>query len=425
MILNKTYALTALMLFSQASMAAETLQQAFDIAIANNQRLVAAQIDTEVANQQLFAAQGERHPQLNISTGFTQLSETPHAIANIGGQTTQFATSQAGSRTAQVMLTMPVFTSGRISHNIDSAQALKYASDQYEKTTELTVKLQVANAFIAVFRATKSLEVANSHVLSLSAHAKDVNNLYQQGMVARNDLLTSNVERSNAQQLVLQKENQLNIANAQFNQLLNRDLSTEVNLIESFPALIQGTLSKLNQQALTTRPELQALNEQIAAFKHQAASEKANLWPQVNISGGYQYEENKRSVYERMWVANANLNWTFYDGSTRHRSLAATKKSLALRMHRNDLASQIYLQVRQAWLDSQETQKRIRVAQQAIGQADENLNVSTERYQQGLASHTEVLDAEDLRIQAKNNLNNAQYDAALANLNLRRALGVL
>jgi len=94
-------------------------------------------------------------------------------------------------------------------------------------------------------------------------------------------------------------------------------------------------------------------------------------------------------------------------------------------MQRNDLISQIKLQIRQAWLDIQETQKRIKVAKQAISQADENLKVSTERYQQGLATNTEVLDAEDLRIQTNNNLNNAQYDAVMANLNLRRALGVL
>jgi len=126
-----------------------------------------------------------------------------------------------------------------------------------------------------------------------------------------------------------------------------------------------------------------------------------------------------------MWVANATLNWKLYDGSTRHRSHAAKQQSLSLKMQRNDLISQIQLQIRQAWLDIQETQKRIKVAKQAISQADENLKVSTERYQQGLATNTEVLDAEDLRIQTNNNLNNAQYDAVMANLSLRRALGIL
>jgi outer membrane protein TolC len=181
----------------------------------------------------------------------------------------------------------------------------------------------------------------------------------------------------------------------------------------------------LNQQALTQRPELKVLSEQVGALEHQASSETANLLPQVNISGGYQYEENKHTAYENMWIANATLNWKLYDGSTRHRSHAAKQQSLALKMQRSDLIGQIKLQIRQAWLDVQETAKRVQVATQAISQADENLKVSTERYQQGLANNTEVLDAEDLRIQAKNNLNNAQYDVVMAKLSLRRALGVL
>lgn len=411
--------------FYQPGMSAETLHQVFTEAVKNNQRIIAAQVDSQAAEQQLLAAQGQRHPQLNISTGYTQLSETPSAKASIGGTTTQFKIAQAGSLKAQAMISLPVFTSGRISHNIEAAEAIKHATVLNEKTTVLNIKLQVANAFIMVFRAEKALEVANSHVVSLKAHAKDVHNLYQQGMVARNDLLASQVELSNAEQEALQTDNNLNIAKARFNQLLNRDLAADVNLIEQFPELPQGSLSELNQQALSERSELKTLAEQINALQHQASSETAKLLPQVNVSAGYQYGENEYTAYEDMWVANATLNWKLYDGSTRHRSRGAKQQSLSLKMQRNDLIGQIKLQIRQAWLDIQETRKRVEVAKVAISQADENLKVSTERYQQGLAAHTEVLDAEDLRIQTNNNLNNAHYDAVMANLNLRRALGVL
>jgi len=65
------------------------------------------------------------------------------------------------------------------------------------------------------------------------------------------------------------------------------------------------------------------------------------------------------------------------------------------------------------------------VTQQAIAQADENLKVTTDRYQQGLSTNTDVLKAEDLRTATHDNFNNATYDAALATLHLRRAVGVL
>ena len=80
----------------------------------------------------------------------------------------------------------------------------------------------------------------------------------------------------------------------------------------------------------------------------------------------------------------------------------------------DDLSGIISLQVRQARLDNQETQKRIAVTQQAIAQADENLKVTTDRYQQGLSINTDVLKAEDLRITSHDKFSNASYDSALA-----------
>jgi len=81
--------------------------------------------------------------------------------------------------------------------------------------------------------------------------------------------------------------------------------------------------------------------------------------------------------------------------------------------------------VRQAWLDIQETRKRIEVTQDAIAQAEENMKVTTDRYQQGLSTQTDVLKAEDLRTITHDNYNNAGYDHALAVLRLRWSLGAL
>jgi len=421
---KKRFCLLALF-FTKSALAAETLEQAFAEAVNKNQRIFAAQANSQAAEQQIFAAQGQRLPQLNVSGGYTQLSETPSAKTLVDGNPVQFPMSNAGSGNAQAMISLPVFTSGRISHSIEAAEAAALASQHNETATILNIKLQVAHAFIAIFRTEKALEVAQSHVISLKAHAQDVHNLYEQGMVARNDSLAAEVESSNAEQQVLQQENRVQIAKANFNQLLNRDLTADVDLIEQFPEVPPGDYASLSQQALLKRTELSGLAEQAHALEEQAASIKAGLWPQVNVSGGYQYTQNEYQTYEGMWMANATVQWQIYDGSTAHRSNALNSQALAVNSQRNDLISAIQLQVRQAWLAIQETQKRVLVTQKATGQADENLKVSTERYQQGLAGHTEVLDAESLRIRTYDNFNNARYDAVMANLNLRRALGVL
>ncbi len=404
---------------------AETLEQAFTVAIANNHRIKAAQADTRMYDQQLYAAEGQRMPSLNVSAGYTQLSVTPAVKANFNGQSSQFVMMQDGYWKTQALVSFPLYTSGQIKHAVYAAESALEAAREHENSTILDLKMQVAESYMAVLRAEGALQVVKKHVENMAAHSQDAQNRFNQGVVARNDVLAAAVEQANAQQQVMQVTNQIDIARARYNQLLNRALTSPVKLVQQFPDLPAGSLKELTAKALSQRPELLVLTEQIASLEQQAKGVSAGLLPQIALTGGYQYEQNRYQVHEGMWMVNIGMQWKLFDGSTRHKSDAIISQALALKEQRDELASAITLQVRQAWLDRQESQKRIEVVNKAIDAANENLQVSTDRYQQGLGTNTELLKAEDLRTVSYNNLNNAKYDVALAVLHLRYALGIL
>jgi len=416
--------ISCLFLCSSANTFAESLDDAWNRAIDNNHQIKASKADTSASEQQLEAAEGQRLPDLSVKSGYTQYSETPAAKTQVSGNSVIFNTAQPGSVQAQAIASIPVFTSGRISHNISAAEASLQAAQSNEITSALTIKMQVAEAYVSVLRAESALQVAQSHVDSLDSHHRDVKNMFDQGVVARNDLLAANVELVNAQQLVVQMGNQLDIAKARYNQLLDRNLADQVKLEHKFPETPKGDLDQLSSNAIKQRPELVTLAQEIDSLEHQSKSVKAGLLPQVAVKGGYQYQENRYQAFEGMWMANVGMEWKL-DTSSHHQSDAISRQAASLKEQRDDLTSTINLQVRQAWLDIQETKKRIAVTQQAIDQADENMKVTTDQYQQGLSTNTDVLKAEDLRISAHDNFNDANYDAALATLRLRRALGVL
>ncbi|MDD2863237.1 MAG: TolC family protein [Methylococcales bacterium] len=402
---------------------AETLDDAWTAALNANHQIKTAQANTDVSQEQLQAAQGQNLPELNVGTSYTQYNETPSAKTTIGGQSAQFAMQQDGSVRAQAMASLPIYTSGKITHNINAAQATLDATQANEQVSVLDLKMQVADSYIAVLRFEDAVEVAKSHIQSLESHAKDVKNLFEQGIVAKNDLLAADVELLNAKQLLLQAANVYDNAKARYNQLLTRQLNAKVELSKKFPELSKTSLENLNQNALGQRPEIAVLNQQIQSLHEQMQAMKANLMPQVALNGGYQYQQNRYQAYEGLWQANVGVDWKLFDGSTGHKGEALEKQALALQEQREELSGQILLQVRSAWLDTQETQQRLDVAKQTIVQADENLKVTNDRYQQGLATHTDVIQAEDLRTKTHNNLNNANYDFALANLKLQRAIG--
>lgn len=422
--MNKNYLISLFLAFFTTTVSAETLDDAWNNAIDNNHQIKSAKAEIGASEQQLQATENQRLPTLNVSSGYTQYSETPTAKTDIGGRTALFSMAQPGSVKAQAIASLPIYTGGKITHNINAAQAALEATQSNEITSVSNIKMQVAEAYIMVLRVENGLQVAQNHVDTLERHIKDVNNLFEQGIVAKNDQLAASVELANAKQEIVQVMNQLDIARAHYNQLLDRNLTQDVKLANKFPSIPTENITELSNNALKQRTELVAISQQIESLEHQSKSVKAGLLPQVGINGGYQYQQNRYQAYEGMWMANVGVEWKLDAGST-HASDAITGQALALKEQRDNLSSLIGLQVRQAWLNYDEAKKRIAVTQQSITQADENLKVTTDRYQQGLSTNTDVLRAEDLRTMAHNNFNNATFDSNLAILQLRRAIGIL
>ena len=153
---------------------------------------------------------------------------------------------------------------------------------------------------------------------------------------------------------------------------------------------------------------------------------RAGIKPQVSVSMGFVYLGSNNLVPQGIGAATFLADWTITDsGASRRRAAAQRQQELATLRRRADTAADIALQVRTRWLDLQQARRRIPVARLAIAQAEENINVVTDRYRQQLSTYTEVLDAETRRIQSLNNFYNAIYDENLAGFRLHRAVGDL
>lgn len=406
--------------------AAESLQQAWHTALNVDHTLKAVQENTIASRHRLKSAKAARLPSISVGVGYTALQDTPASQVNFGGGNIQFPVAENESLAYKAMTVLPIYTSGQIAGHIDAASSALLASKQIESGTVLDLKLQVAETYIAVLRSAKSLEVAESHVSSLIAHANDVKNMHDQGMVSRNDLLAAQVALADARQWAIKAGNILDISRSAYNRLLARPLKQTVELDELQVTFFDQSLASLTNQAIKKRYELQVLLEQANALSSQAKAIRAQSGPQVALSGGYDYQQNQYQVHEGQWLLNLGMQWKIFDaGLIKNRASATERQSLSLKQQYDDTLSQIELQVRQYWLDGQETKKRVKVTEQSISQAEENLKVNRDRYENGLSTNTEVLDAETLRIRSLDNHANAIYDAVLANIRLKRAVSDL
>jgi len=416
--------LFALLLATSAG--AQTLEQAWAVALQADHSLKAVSENSAVAAQQLQAAQAARLPGLLVAAGYTAMEDDPAFKADFGGASVTFPVAEKDSHAYRARVTLPLYTSGRITQGIGAANAALQASRTEVSAKTLDVKLAVAEAYVGVLRAARRHDVASSHVSSLQAHAADVQNYYEQGIVSRNDLLAAEVALADAQQSEIKVANVLDIARSAYNRLLGRALNASVSLADIQAQPLGLSLEALSERAIKQRHELLFLQEQIRALRHRAAAFRAANGPQLALSGGYDYQENRYQLDEGLWSVNLGMQWQVFDGGVVHHSAQAVERhAAAVQEQFDDLRSRIALQVRQYWLDVQETAKRIPVTEKAIAQAEENLRVNRDRYEHGISTNTEVLDAETLRVASLYNHANATYDAVLASLRVKRSVAEL
>jgi outer membrane protein TolC len=136
---------------------AETLQQAWDIALEVDHSLKVVRENSAAAAQQLEAAKAARLPEMSLEAGYTVLDNTPASKTNFGSAPSAFPVGEKNSLSYKAIASLPLYTSGRISSGIDAADAVFQASRTQVSGKALDLKLTVAEVFVSVLRAAQGL----------------------------------------------------------------------------------------------------------------------------------------------------------------------------------------------------------------------------------------------------------------------------
>ena len=408
----------------------ETLTDAWALALQQDHSLAAARHQAEAAGFEAQAARAQRWPTVAVGGSYTQLDDSPaFDFAFTGLPLTPPELFEDDKYVmGSASLTIPLFTSGRISSSIAAAEARERGVGAQVTAATADVKLAVADSYVEVLRARKAHGVASSSVQTLEALTRDTTSMFERELVPKNELLAVQVALADARQNELRAANAAEVAAAAYNRRLGAPLDRPVELSETLavPLELSQDLPALVEQAKSRRTELAAFDAQAEAYGQLARTERSRVLPQVALSGGYQYLENQFLDDETVGMAGIGVQWALFDGGqSRKRAAALDRNRRATEQQRADASSQIELQVRQAYLGIQESRQRVIVTAQAAEQADENLRIARERYTAGLGTQTQLLQAETLRVQALRNRDDASLDAGLAQLRLARAVGAL
>ncbi|PJA97297.1 MAG: hypothetical protein CO129_01980, partial [Ignavibacteriales bacterium CG_4_9_14_3_um_filter_34_10] len=281
----------------------------------------------------------------------------------------------------------------------------------------------------------KADEVRNVFAQTLKQiedHLKDTRNFFDQGLVSKNDLLKLEVQYSNTQLMLIEAENNLKITRIAFNKALGIDLDSQTKIAstEKSMSLVNYDLLEILNEALNNRHELKSLAYRVEASNEGITAAQSSLFPSVYLTGNYYYSNpNPRFLpakdeFNYNWDVGVTLSWDVWNwGLTSSQVSQAEQTKIQLETNYDQLKENIQLEVHSNYLNLLKTEEKVKVNKIALEQASENYRITAEKYNLQLASSTDLIDAETLKLQAETNLKTAEVDFQIAKVRLSKSLG--
>ncbi|WP_066377401.1 MULTISPECIES: TolC family protein [unclassified Anabaena] len=403
-----------------------SLAQALELAKRNNRDLQVALLQLERSQAALREAQAALYPNLSVNADISrsQSAEAQRQLEQAGSQQTDQASTVFNG---QAQLSYDLYTSGRRQASIKEAEEqVRFNELTVERQAE-EIRRNVATEYYNLQEADERVRIAQSAVENAQASLRDAEALERAGVGTRFDVLRSQVNLANAQQELT------NVVSRQ--QIARRTLATRlslpqgVNISAADPVQLAGLWNQSLEQSLIlayqNRPELQQQLAQRNISEQQRRQALANLGPQVSLIANYnlldQFDD-QISVTDGYSVGvRASLN-LFDGGAARARAAQARKNIAIAETQFAEQRNQIRFQVEQAFFTQQANLENVQTANTALEQARESLRLARLRFQAGVGTQTDVINAENELTRAEGNRISAILDYNRALTDLQRAV---
>jgi outer membrane protein len=410
-----------------------TLDDAIARGVANSMRIAEMQSRKQAADATVAQREADRLPIVALQGGYTRTNHVEQfTLVQIGQGVRVLYPDAPNNYLSRLDLQWPIYTAGRTDALERAARAESDAAGADLEAARADLRLEITRAFWALVTARDAEQVLSRTLLAVEAHVRDLRNRLGQGLIPPNEVLTAEAQHSQERLLAIEAANTRAIAEADLRRLMGMEGATPLTpkAILDQPVPPAANPDELVGRGRTLRPERRALSERVEAADARIDAAGASARPQVAVTGGYDYARPNPHIFPRAdqwddsWDLSVNVSWNIWDGGrTRSAKAEATASAGAARSRAADFDRQLEFEIRERQLELDSSRAAIPVAAEGVRAALEARRVVGERFAGGVATSTEVLDAESDLLQAELSRTRALANARLAEARLARAVG--
>ena len=369
----------------------------------------------------------------------TPLAQTGNDIGNAIRDA--FRTDTRNMFAASIMVTQPIYMGGGITAANEMARINQELARNMSDNTRQTTLYAIDNAYWLAVSLKNKEQLARKYLELVQKLNDDVHKLIREGVATKADGLKVDVAVNNAEMSITQVEDGVALAKMYLCQLCGLPLDGNLALADEQHIDNGLTLSEeeLSPQAAAVpadtlycnRPEVRMLENAIDLSIQTTKLTQALYRPHVALTGGVLVSNpNLYNGFEKKFKEVWNIGvivqvpiWNWHEG--RYKVNAGKNATAIAQVELEDLREKISLQIEQSRFKVKEAQKKVAMARKNMASAEENLRCANVGFREGVMTITEVMEAQTAWQKAQTQKIDAEIDAKLSQIGLRKALGTL
>ncbi len=439
-------------IYAQGAPKSLTIEQAVSASLQHSNGIEGALADWHSAQEKAAEARLQQLPSVKLSGSYMRLSKVPGSSIPLGPTTTlTLPASPENAFNFAVDLQYPIFAGFRLKEAVKLAELQSAGKKIGVQIVRQALRFEVRRAYWEAVRASAAVSTMKKNLDLVGVMRKEVEDEVTQGLATQSDLLQAEDRYNQAQLMLTDAISGRNKALLALSSFMGDDsvgaliaggasagfsldakpvydLSTKASGVQ-FPKL-EAPIDpqKLLSDALSNRPETQTATVGVESARHAKMMSQAGLFPTLALIGNYTYADPNQRIFPTVdgfkgtW--NVGVALSFDVGKLPANVAGSTASADALKKAEAQAAQareSVVLDVRTTLLSYEQAKQDLGMTKGMVTQATESLRVTRQKYENGLAKHSDVLQAEVSLLRAQYGVINKEVDVRIAAADLARA----
>lgn len=409
-----------------------TIEEMFRIADSNSTELQLHRLRMSEAEQGIRIAKNDRLPSVGAQVELNYIGDGVMTERDFSGGI--HADMPHWGNTFVVKASQVIYAGGEISRGIERSRLETEAAGHEYCITQQDLRFLLLGYYLDLFQLNNQRTVYERNVEQTQILVKDMKAAYRQGTALKSDITRYELQLQNIQLRLTATENEINKINYRLLTALGLDQGLQI--VPDKNSLLVAEVDSLSEQdwrwASKEAPRLQLADTEIALSRNRERLIRAERLPRVHFSltselnGPILVEVPPLNNNFAYWFAGVSVSYSFDSLFKSHKKLKQAKIAIMRsEMAKEQVAEEVDNSIHAAYVDLNEAYIRLRTQQKSVQLAHENYGIVRQRYLNGLALITDMLDASNTQLDMELQLANYQIGILYQYYLLKKLTGTL